>query len=338
MFNDRVAVHGAKVYQLGVTPQEVLDYSNTLHPLGAPAGLLKAAQGQLRDLEFYPDLLAQGVGAGLARQLKMDPEWVLPVHGASEGIQLLARVGTHPPLLFLDDYGEYREELVKVGRPPDLVPMDLEKPVLRPLLELAKGREVWLSQPHNPTGALFSFGELGDLAKRAKRLVVDISLYFGAAPSLQEWLSFLQQHPNTVLLLSLTKVFCCPGLRLGLVLAHPKHLKPLKKLQNPWPLGQAEVGALTWMAQNSWPGPPPPEFLEKFTVKLSATGLVVLPGSAHYFLLKLPPRGKAKTLEKGLAAERILVRPVREHYWRLRTLGGKKDEQFLRVLKGLMQS
>lgn len=330
-------VHGARVFELGGNPAKALDYSNTLHPGGPPEGLIRAASEGLSAFGgFYPDVARQGVHRAMARRLKLPEKNLLLTHGASEALQLLARTTKFPVRILAEDYGEYAAELERDGAPYRAVPFHLENPKATALLEdLRHTEEVWLSQPHNPTGVRFSPKTLDRLIQQSARLVVDVSLDLSQGEvGLQRWLARLKTTPNLVVALSLTKWFSCPGLRIGLVAAHPKIIQRLAFIQSPWTLGQAEIGALKWIAANPWPEPPSRKAVKAFQKNLEALGAVVLDQGCHYFLLK--PPGDSQALALALRKEQMLVRDVGNTYWRLRSLGEGPDARFVAALERAM--
>ena len=98
-------VHGGikpeQLRALGLKPEEVLDFSASVSPLGPPAGLAEALRGV--DLTAYPDPACLELREALAGHLsgsqagRITPEQVLPGNGSTELIHLLARAFLAPP-------------------------------------------------------------------------------------------------------------------------------------------------------------------------------------------------------------------------------------------------
>ena len=129
-------VHGGikpeQLRALGLKPEEVLDFSASVSPLGPPAGLAEALRGV--DLTAYPDPACLELREALAGHLsgsqagRITPEQVLPGNGSTELIHLLARAFLAPPfptqkkdgaspgaLLLTPTYGEYRGACLLAG-------------------------------------------------------------------------------------------------------------------------------------------------------------------------------------------------------------------------------
>ncbi|MCH7622228.1 MAG: histidinol-phosphate aminotransferase family protein [Chloroflexi bacterium] len=129
-------VHGGikpeQLRALGLKPDEVLDFSASVSPLGPPPGLEEALRGV--DLTAYPDPACLELREALAGHLsgsqagRITPEQVLPGNGSTELIHLLARAFLAPPdfapkedgaspeaLLLTPTYGEYRGACLLAG-------------------------------------------------------------------------------------------------------------------------------------------------------------------------------------------------------------------------------
>ena len=129
-------VHGGikleQLRALGLKPEEVLDFSASVSPLGPPPGLGEALRGV--DLTAYPDPACLELRETLAVHLsgsqtgRITPEQILPGNGSTELIHLLARAflapagfapkedGVRPgALLLTPTYGEYRGACLLAG-------------------------------------------------------------------------------------------------------------------------------------------------------------------------------------------------------------------------------
>ena len=99
----------------------------------------------------------------------------------------------------------------------------------------AGGGPTWRSNPHNPSGRLASPAERAD--------VWDEAFY---ALATGEW---TRGDPDAVVVGSLTKLFACPGLRLGYVLA--EDAPRLTAAQPAWPLNGIALAVLPDLVQRA---------------------------------------------------------------------------------------
>jgi histidinol-phosphate/aromatic aminotransferase/cobyric acid decarboxylase-like protein len=165
---------------LGVGPDDVLDLSASLNPCAPDVAVLAARH--LGSLRRYPDDGPATVT--LAGCLGVDPDRVVLTNGGAEAIALVA-----------SDVGRGWVEA------PDFSLYERHLPALDP----AAGR--WRSNPRNPTGELAAADD--DAA------VWDEAFYPLATG---EWTRGDAER-GAIVVGSLTKLFACPGLRLGYVLA-----------------------------------------------------------------------------------------------------------------------
>jgi histidinol-phosphate/aromatic aminotransferase/cobyric acid decarboxylase-like protein len=172
---------GARVAAaLGVDPADLLDLSASLNPVAPdPVPIVARHAGAIGR---YPD--AGPATAALAAALGVDPSRVVLTNGGAEAIALVA-AETGPGWVDEPDFSLYRRHLPAV----------------------VSGAPVWRSDPHNPSGRLAA----GD----AVAAVWDEAFYPLATG---RWTSG-RADGGSVVLGSLTKVFACPGLRIGFVLA-----------------------------------------------------------------------------------------------------------------------
>lgn len=194
----------------------------------APARELFADLGPL-DLAHPEIEAAPRLRARLSELYGLPPERILLVPGASGGMWLAAqrwfRAGarvaaetpSYEPLRALPrDFGA---ELRLLERRPELGwhfdPAEADR-----LLDGARPGHVFITNSHNPTGAVLSAEELAALARSAERaggVLVSCEVYMEFAPPARRVHAF-QAAPNAVSIGSLTKAYGLGALRIGWVL------------------------------------------------------------------------------------------------------------------------
>ena len=96
---------------------------------------------------------------------------------------------------------------------------------------------LWICNPHNPTGQLWSRASLEPLLQRFSLVICDEAfLPLVPAGERQSLIPLLADHDNLVVVRSLTKLFGIAGLRLGYVLTRPERLQRWAGWRDPWPL------------------------------------------------------------------------------------------------------
>ncbi len=345
-------IHGgnleAAARRLGCRPDQLLDASASLVPFAPPWRLRRALGRALAPaaLRPYPDRGYAGLRAAIASLHGLDPAWVLPGNGAAELFTWAARdaAAVGVSLLPAPGFADYRRALACWGGQARSLALPLEWQGAGPLPwpwghgaapEAAAGRAavadqhdstaLWITNPHNPTGQLWSRASLEPLLAR-HRLVICDEAFLPLVPGgeAQSLLPLVAGHPNLVVIRSLTKLFAIAGLRLGYAVAAPERLARWSGWRDPWPVnglaaaaGEALLadrrGYARWCARvQGW--------AEREGAWLSAgigalEGLVPLPSSANFLLVRGERQGRPLALEPlRLALERqhrILLRDCR---------------------------
>lgn len=328
----------AAARRLGCRPQQLLDASASLVPFGPPPRLRRLLRRALSsDLRDYPDRDYRALRGAIAAWHGLDPAMVLPGNGAAELFTWAARDAAASGLSLLPapGFADYRRALDCWGGAWLSLPLPLDwrgaGPSAWPLAEAAiataaassRPAVLWLTNPHNPTGQLWSRASLQPLLERFALVVADEAfLPLVPAGEDQSLLPLLPAHPNLVVIRSLTKLFSIAGLRLGYALGGAERLSRWAAWRDPWPVnglaaaaGQAlmadQAGLRRWQqrvqhwvaAEGAW-----------LAGRLAAVpGLEPLPSAANYLLVR-STAAAASLQPLRLALERqhrILVRDCR---------------------------
>lgn len=346
-------------------PEAILDFSNNCDTLVA-ARTAEALRGVSLGHTAYPELGAPALATAIACHEAVPDACVLPTHGASEAI-LLAFAALRPRRVMLVGpiFAEYARMADALAIPWELEPLDPAEDfgltsraveTLARRLETAHADCLTLCTPNNPTGQVYDrLPELVTLLRRRGRpvrVVVDQAyrefLHGESGYAASAWRTLMapvspvlaSQDPVEVVAIgSLTKAFCCPGLRLGYVLAQPETVARLAALQPPWSvttpaqtagvrfLGQVDAyradrlhgtaGACAEAARpcaSSQSTPAGPmglaELRNGFAKALAeAPGVArVLPSRTNFLCVQLAPDADGGALAEGLARRGVLIR------------------------------
>ncbi|MEO0852150.1 MAG: aminotransferase class I/II-fold pyridoxal phosphate-dependent enzyme, partial [Cyanobacteria bacterium J06648_11] len=210
----------------GCTPNDILDFSASLNPFGPPDSVLEAIANAPQAIANYPDPQSVELRRALARHYALDPEWIMIGNGAAELLTWIARdsaqLGTTH--LFTPAFGDYARALKATSAPFVTTAMTDEAGALDPDRALGWLREplpdvLWINNPHNPTGHLWTRSQLLDVLPRFQLVVADeafMDFLPGAGESL---LADVSDWPQLVVVRSLTKFYAIAGLRVGFVVA-----------------------------------------------------------------------------------------------------------------------
>ncbi|MCS7031628.1 MAG: threonine-phosphate decarboxylase CobD [Gloeomargarita sp. SKYG116] len=326
----------------GCQPEAVLDFSANLNPLGPPAWVRDFIQSHHHLLIEYPDPQYRELRRHLAAFHHLEPAWIWPGNGAAHLLtwvgRELAALGT--VTLVTPAFGDHWRALQAFGAQvqPWHLPWE-QKQVAFP----ADKHGLLLSNPHNPTGYLFTRDQLLDALENRPLVVVDESFMDFVPPAQdQSLIPVLERFPHLVILRSLTKFYALAGLRLGYVLAHPDRIARYREWDAPWSVNglAAALGGLLIQeqdfAQRTW------DWLAQERPRLQE-GLATIPGlhpypSAANFLLVKSAQPVPDLQQRLLVKHHILIRDTLSYpelgpnYFRVAVRLAQDNQRLLQAL------
>lgn len=306
----------AELTALGISPEQVIDFSVNINPFGPPPGVREAVARAA--VERYPDPEATGLRRLLASRLGVGLHSILAGNGTTELIRLVALCYLGPgdtALIPQPAFGEY-EAACRLAGAQVIKPWAREAdgfvPDVAELVGLVKRhrpRVLFLGNPANPAGCYLSRQSVEALLEASPECLVALDEAFvsfieGAWPATE-----LLSYPNLVLLRSMTKDYALAGLRLGYAVAPEPVIAVLRRACPPWNVNAAALAAGEAALQDD-------RFLvesmrkirevkETLAAELVRLGLAPVPSPAPFLLVKV---GDATALHRSLLREGILVR------------------------------
>ena len=308
--------------ELGCGPDDILDFSASINPLGPPDWLRPCISGAVSALVRYPDPHSLALRRAASERLGRPVEEILAGNGTSELIFCLARAcGLRRAVIPSPCYHDYAQACERAG-------MAVERPLLREdrgfaldASELSRAiadgapAAVFLARPNNPTGLDVPAGEVRRLARRHPECLFVIDEAFGSF--VEGFKSLAPDRPdNVAVLLSLTKMFAMPGLRLGLAVAGEELARAVRLEQAPWSVNSlAQAVGLRAVADASFEERTR-QAVRELRAELSQglealPGVTVFPGQANYLFCRLDLPGHPEpvpALRARLLKERLAIR------------------------------
>jgi histidinol-phosphate aminotransferase len=316
-------VKPAELRALGLSPDEVLDFSASISPLGPPEGVREALSRV--DLTAYPDPQCLELREALSNQLNVGIERILVGNGSTELIHLIARAYLAPPrpgttntaFLLTPTYGEYTgacrlaganiyrlAAYYSAGFRWDFAEAQWRIALERPGL-------VFVCNPNNPTGAYLQRPEVECLAEAtadAGGLLVIDEAYISFVDHPWDSLALLKWD-SVVLLRSMTKDYALTSLRLGYALSSPEVISRLASFQPDWSVnGLAQAAGLAALADAQYitrVRAAVNQSKEFLTQRLTALGFIVLPSTANFLLVQV---GNGAIMREKLMRRGLFVR------------------------------
>ena len=316
--------------RLGCRPGDLLDASASLVPFPLPWTVRLGACLDVQAWRHYPDRRQSRLRALIAARHGVLPDAVLPGNGAAELFTWAARDAAEagPSVLAVPGFADYGRALATWGgvSGPWPLPLRWQAAFPQPLPPPPAGAVLWITNPHNPTGQLWSRPSLEPLLSRYELVIVD-EAFLPLAPGgeAHSLVPLVAEHPNLVVICSLTKLYGIAGLRLGYAIAAPERLARWAAWRDPWPVNgvAAAVGERLladpqaeerWRARvQAWVQGEGPWLAGRLA---QLPGLQVLPSATNFLLLQgVDRQGAPRSLEPlRLAVERhhrVLLRDCR---------------------------
>lgn len=194
-----------------------------------------------QQLHRYPDPKQTKLRELIAEWRGVRPANVFTGVGSDEGIDLLYRIFCQPGqdrvIITPPTYGMYKVSANIHDISVDEVLLDQQGFQLRvnDILDAVKPntKMLFLCSPNNPTGSTFDTTDIQRLLKQFNGLVIIDEAYIDFSDQ-ESWASKVVEHPNLVVLQTLSKSFGLAGIRLGITYAREEIIDYIMKVKAPY--------------------------------------------------------------------------------------------------------
>ena len=305
----------AELRSLGLRPQDVLDFSSSINPLGTSDAVSRAAAGA--DLASYPDRNCTALVEALSATLDIPADHLLVGNGATELIHLVCRATLQPDdrcLVFDPTFGEYAAAAKIAGAEihrfhadqADAFRWDIDRALatirsLRPTV-------VFLCNPNNPTGVYLDADTVERISAAVAAnglLVVDDAYAPLVADAWQP--EPLVERYGAAIVRSMTKHHALAGVRLGVLIAPPSLCAAVRALQPPWSVSAVAQAAGLAAVEDEAHVEAAREVVRESKAfladRLESLGLAVTPSAANFLLVDVGDAARVRSalLERGIA-------------------------------------
>ncbi|MCP4142066.1 MAG: histidinol-phosphate aminotransferase family protein [Chloroflexi bacterium] len=311
--------HGAldfkELENLGISPDEIIDFSVNSNPFGPSPAVEEALQRVV--IDRYPDRESLSLRKALAMKFDLKLEEIIVGNGTAELLWLVAMAFIRPndrALVLSPTFGEYARSVSLMGAQIETLWAREEKnfvfseKIIHDALEKISPRLAFICNPNNPTGITHSPETIASLAKsHPKTLFVIDEAYIQFVPKMPSSISL--GLPNLLILRSMTKDYAIAGIRLGYAVGPSDIIASLKKVRPPWSVNAAaqEIGLASLMDTEYLPRTLSllRKSKEQFLAGFHNLGLNPLPSETHYFIAKV---GNAAKFRSQLLKYKLQVR------------------------------
>lgn len=320
-----------KPYQAGRSIREVqrefgletvYKLASNENPLGPSPRALEAAAGALADCHRYPDPAAMDLRIALAERFDLSIDNVI-VGAGSEGIMAnIVRVFLH------DDDQVLTSDAAFLGFPilcrtrgiePETVPLrdyrfDLDRMAER---ITDKTKLIYLCNPNNPTGTIFTRDEFDRFMTRVppRVLVIHDEAYCEFAAHHPDYPDSMDyRHDNVITLRTFSKVYGLAGFRVGYGFGHPDLIGSLWKVKLPFePSAPAQAAGVAALEDTDFLGRTltlNSQGLLQLTEGLKQLGLTYVPSLTNFVMVVVDSPETVSLIFDRMLRLGVVVRPL----------------------------
>lgn len=302
------AAHGGDVWSHDVK----IDFSSNVNPLGPPKRVKRVLKRGIENIYHYPDMDAVKLRSALSEYVGVELENVISGNGSTELIKNFCEVFIRGGnvVIPVPTFSEYEVYSVLYGAELRCVPLKTDAIVDAIDKDTSA---VFLCNPNNPTGSLFSARDILAVVEAAldastPMLLDEAYIEFSDGESI---CSRATEFENLFVLRSLTKFFSLAGLRIGYGIANKRLVACMEKVRVPWNLNTLAQAAGIESVYDKDFIKSSEEFIRTergFLFCELSKFLKVEKSHANFFLICLDKKIKAGKLKEMLLRKGILIR------------------------------
>lgn len=272
---------------------------------------------------------SEGIISNIIRTFLCDDDEVLTTEAAFIGFQVLAQ--SRGIAYRTVPYHDWRYDL----------------PALAAAIT-SRTKIVYLANPNNPTGTIFTKAEFDDFHRQVPERVLIIldEAYFEYAKDNPRYPDSMHyRYDNVITLRTFSKVYGLAGARIGYGFAHERLIANLLKVKLPFEPGLlAEAAGIGALADK--------EFLHRslelnarglrfLTASLREMGFTVAPSEANFVMVECAGAASAAALNEHLLRQGVIVRPLAAfglpQCLRISTGTGEENQRCVEAMKRAME-
>jgi L-threonine-O-3-phosphate decarboxylase/precorrin-6x reductase len=313
--------HGGNLREISeiysIARENLVDFSANINPFGPVSNLKEIIIDSIESIYHYPDTEYKSLINAISAFGNWPESNIIPANGASELIYAVASgLQCRRAVIPVPSYTDYTTAAEQANVPVKhffLSESDNFSLTINNLSEqLNENDLVILGRPNNPTGTCLSFDKLEKLITDNPRVLFVIDESF-IEFSDNEISIACALHENAVMIRSMTKFYCIPGLRLGYAIAPANLISKIKKRIIPWSINciaeritQSLLANLSYQQQSR-------EYVRKMRDELilhlkRLTGVTIFPSNTNFILIKLPDTITGLQIFDKLVKNGIVIR------------------------------
>lgn len=334
--------HGDDAYRYG--DQITADFSSNIYFGADLTDLQVHLASRFGVVGHYPEPEAISLEKMLAEKLGVPEDMVMVTNGATEAIYLIAQLYSgwasvipQPTFTEYEDACKLYNHILSYNSDNGLG-------------VLPEDRIYWLCNPNNPTGNVLNKHLIRHIVRENPRYlyVIDQSYEdYTLSPVIRA--QDMTDCYNLMLVYSLSKKYCIPGLRLGYIFSSPIIIDRLRQIRQPWTVNAIAIEAGKYMLEKDPKMIPDlPGYLaeaQRLREELSAIDGVMVMDTATHFMLVNINHGNVHDLKQWLIDRYgILIRDASNfrsldtHCFRVTARTPEDDDRLVEAIKAYLDS
>lgn len=306
--------------ELGI--DRFINLASNENPLGPPKSSLEAIKKTLNEVNRYPESGGFKLREALADVYRVQPENVVIGSGSESIMANIVRAFLHgddevvtSEGTFIGIYVLVNSQGVKLVKVPLIdYRFDLDG-IANAVTE--KTKLVYLCNPNNPTGTMFSRAQFEAFIQKIPDhvLVILDEAYFEFSMGIAEFPdSMTYRYDNVLTLRSFSKAYALAGLRVGYGMGHEYLINYVNKVKLPFePNMLAQVAATAAIKDTEYLGgvlENNDEGMRYLTNEFEKLGWEYVPSCTNFIMLPTKSAEKVRQVHEGLLRKGIAIRPL----------------------------
>ena len=350
--------HGGNINNIcntyGLNPDEIMDFSASINPLGYPDSIRKVILERFDDILNYPDSECGNLRKVIAERHSCKESNIIIGNGSNELFHLIPRaLKPKQGVVLQPTFSEFKNALFNAN--VDVVEIINNSEFLKfnlndSRLQGFKEGVVVLCNPNNPTGQLVTKEEILGFAKYYPERLMVVDEAFMDFVEEEERFSVIKEATtmeNLIVVRSLTKFYGFPGLRLGYLVACESIINSLLQRKEPWTVntfaqiaGQVVLNdkEFTLNTKRFMSG----EKMFLYEGLSEIKGLHPFRPSVNFVLVRIDNGETSSSLHDLLIKDKIIIRDcsnfigLSDKYFRVAVRTRDENQRLLSTLKGIM--
>jgi len=304
-------------YVPGEQPQDgrYIKLNTNENPYAPSPKVLAALKDEINDrLRLYPDPVSTGAREKVAEVFRTKPERVMVGNGSDDLLTIITRsfVGRDDKVVY--PYPTYLlyKTLSEIQNAKECIIDFREDYSLSEDILVKDAAVTFICNPNSPSGTMIPVERISEIAGKIDGIIVADEAYVDFADD--HCMRLVDDHPNLIVLRTLSKSYSLAGMRLGFAVAQEELINGMMKVKDSYNVDRlsmaSAVAALDdqeTFRQNVSRIIKTREYLID---SLKELGFFVYPSQANFVMIKCEDSYEAKEIYRELKERKILVRYI----------------------------